>query len=62
MSVLADAQEYLDKMREHKECCGVPIIRRLVDEVETLRGMNANANGHIAEISNQLAAAMAARK
>ena len=37
MSVLDDAKDYLEKMREHERCCGVPQMRALVAETERMR-------------------------
>ena len=28
--LVLEAQEWLDKMREHTECCGTPMVRRLL--------------------------------
>lgn len=37
MSALTDARDYLEKMKAHEHCCGVPVVRALVEETNQLR-------------------------
>lgn len=34
MTLLEEAREWLEKMKEHTDCCGTPIVRRLVSHME----------------------------
>ena len=62
MTLLEEAKAHMEKMREHTDCCGMPIFRRMVERVEILEDMNRRANGLIEEGANELAAAKAALK
>lgn len=37
MTVLDEASAWLEKMKDHTDCCGTPIVRKLVAEVDRLR-------------------------
>lgn len=34
MTLLEEAKEHMEKMSEHVDCCGMPIFRRMVAELE----------------------------
>lgn len=36
MSLLEEAKAHMEKMRDHTDCCGMPIFRRMVAELERL--------------------------
>lgn len=36
MSVLDEARAWLEKMKDHTDCCGTPIVRKLAAECERL--------------------------
>lgn len=36
MSVVEEARAWLEKMKDHTDCCGTPIVRKLVAEIERL--------------------------
>lgn len=37
MTLLEEAKAHMETMREHTDCCGMPIFRRMVKEVESLQ-------------------------
>jgi hypothetical protein len=47
VSALTDARDYLEKMKAHEHCCGTPVVRALVAEVELLERRAERAKGHI---------------
>lgn len=45
MTLLEEARQHLEKMREHTDCCGMPIFRRMVAELERREELNARFAG-----------------
>lgn len=43
MPILKDARDHLEKMREHTDCCGMPVFRELVAHVEMMDVLLAQA-------------------
>ena len=37
MTLLEEAKAHMEKRREHTDCCGVPVFRRMVAELERLQ-------------------------
>lgn len=34
MSLIEEAREWLEKMKAHTDCCGVPMVRKLVQALD----------------------------
>lgn len=45
MTLLEEAKKHMQDMREHEHCCGMPIFRRMVAELERMQSALALVNG-----------------
>lgn len=37
MTAIEEGRQYLIKMKEHRDCCGTQVVRKLIEEIESLQ-------------------------